>query len=143
MTSDKGVYFLPAMGDTWIDISNDLLVGNIDQLQLGANNVWVRARNGGVWKQPRYGDVGLTEQAAPGASPHTLWPNPASDVLQVSAPEVRTGELEVIDATGRRVLRAPLRGGTVSLDVSGLAPGSYQCVLRSETGSRSSWFMRP
>jgi hypothetical protein len=53
-----------------------------------------------------------------------IWPSPAGSVLfmEVASP----GEVEVLDAAGRVVLRARIgAGGAQPLDISGLAPGPY------------------
>lgn len=53
-----------------------------------------------------------------------VWPSPAGSVLfmEVASP----GEVEVLDAAGRVVLRARIgAGGAQPLDISGLAPGPY------------------
>lgn len=67
-----------------------------------------------------------------------VFPQPATDELTIVLSGVRPNDLRLtlIDATGRTVLeRAALAGMTaVTLDVSGLAPGPYVLVSRTENG---------
>lgn len=82
--------------------------------------------------------VGIDE--IPGLSNYLLYPNPASaDItLRVDATEHRMVDVDVLDASGRTVVRSGSWSvdGTAhrAWDVSGLAPGRY--VLRLMSGDR-------
>jgi hypothetical protein len=61
-----------------------------------------------------------------------LFPNPADGVVWLRVPAGNAGEVNVLDAQGRRVIssqRIPA-AGDVALDVSGLAPGRYQVLVQ-------------
>lgn len=79
-------------------------------------------------------NVGLEEREGLGTL--ELYPNPASDVLNVVLPTGwRTGVLELFAADGRLVLNEQLRGTSVSLsEVSG---GEYWVRLTGESGVRT------
>jgi CubicO group peptidase (beta-lactamase class C family) len=60
----------------------------------------------------------------------TLSPNPATHHLRITLPTGATlGELHIVDATGRVVRTEKLLSTAHTLDLGGLAPGYYHCVL--------------
>lgn len=62
-----------------------------------------------------------------------VYPNPASDALQLSSTaELANAQLEVLDLQGRRVHSERVSGTLVSIDVSGWSAGRYTLVLRRE-----------
>ncbi len=67
------------------------------------------------------GSVGMDEPAR--SQGPILFPSPASDVLSISP--AGSGELLLMDATGRVVLRSRTSAQVSSFDVSHLAPGLY------------------
>ena len=60
----------------------------------------------------------------------SLWPNSATDLLQLQAPEPIEA-VWVFDATGRQVLRESVSGERVSVPVGDLAAGLYFVVVRA------------
>jgi len=74
-----------------------------------------------------------------GAAPSgvELWPNPVEDLLRVQA-EVQ-GAVEVLDVTGRVMLRERMKGTPCMLDVRALAPGRYTLRI---AGSHARPFIR-
>lgn len=67
------------------------------------------------------------------AGPEDTWvirPNPASDYIEVNRPRA-PGEatVELIDVTGRTVLRVPVRRAVERIDVAALVPGPYNLVV--------------
>ncbi len=70
-----------------------------------------------------------------GTKPLRISPNPGKDVADVLvAAHLADGTLEVIDATGRTVLRRTLMKEQLRLDVTALAPGSYTFRLVAPDG---------
>lgn len=65
----------------------------------------------------------------------TVFPNPATDVLNISAPQ--GGVYRLMDLTGRVLRETSFQGGTASVDVSMLPAGVYVVgvVLENETAS--------
>lgn len=61
-----------------------------------------------------------------------LFPNPADGVVWLRVPAGNAGEVNVLDAQGRRVISSQriTAAGDVALDVSGLAPGRYQVLVQ-------------
>ena len=54
-----------------------------------------------------------------------LWPNPVEDVLILERVHTGNGLLEVMDLTGRVVIRTTFPGNRRTLDVHSLSAGSY------------------
>jgi len=69
----------------------------------------------------------LSEPAAPGLK---LWPNPATDMLQINAPAL-IESVWVYDALGREVLRPGVSGEQASVSVEHLPAGLYFVSLRA------------
>jgi hypothetical protein len=67
-----------------------------------------------------------------------LQPNPANDFLHLSITDPNA-EVSVIDALGKEVMRS--RYFTGGMDISDLAPGNYQLVVRSEASVRTGSFV--
>ncbi|MEO8591466.1 MAG: hypothetical protein ABI432_18945 [Flavobacteriales bacterium] len=66
------------------------------------------------------------------AAPFSVYPDPASDVLNVVPADAGPWDHALLDATGRVVLAQQHATGRLQLDVSAIAPGRY--VLRSTSG---------
>lgn len=69
-----------------------------------------------------------------------VFPNPAQDRIGWDAMVPVTGTAKVLDAIGRTVLRADARNG--SMDISGLAPGSYLLELHTGAGRLRTRFLK-
>jgi len=78
-------------------------------------------------------DQQFTAVAAPNAEVRPaliLYPNPCTDRISVRSPALRGSVLEVLDATGRVVLNIRIASGAeTTMDVSGIAPGTYRALL--------------
>ncbi|NQV73316.1 T9SS type A sorting domain-containing protein [bacterium] len=61
-----------------------------------------------------------------------VWPNPATDLLQISFESFLGGNLILFDVWGREVLRQRIEPGTnsVTVSVSNLSPGPYVAAVR-------------
>jgi len=65
----------------------------------------------------------------------TLYPNPASDVVNVSMDNLAYGQVELLDAFGRSVMKKSLTSvGQFQLDLSGFAVGTYILNVRTDEG---------
>ncbi len=64
-----------------------------------------------------------------------LYPNPGSDLLNVSLPDEFTGTVEIYDLNGRMQLRLPFQGANEQLNLQALVSGSYVLVLKNKNGS--------
>lgn len=67
--------------------------------------------------------------------PFELHPNPVHDELRIVAPAgITDAEMHIVDELGRTIITHQLHAPTATIDLQGLAPGSYLCVLSSTTG---------
>ena len=65
--------------------------------------------------------------------PYAYWPNPAKDELHLQySPDVKPAQAELFDLQGRLVLRQ--RNGLETLNLQGLAPGTYTLRVTLEDG---------
>lgn len=67
--------------------------------------------------------------------PLEMFPNPASDVLNIAFPESK-GQLEMIDLRGATVLQQTITSSNANIDVSGIPAGQYLVKITSESGVR-------
>ena len=74
--------------------------------------------------------IGIYENA--GLRMLSIYPNPVRDQLSFDATDTRAHHLNVMDATGRRVMEHPL---TRTVDVEQLVPGTYFLILIDKDGS--------
>ncbi len=72
------------------------------------------------------------------AEPLVLMPNPATDQVLLTGLDGRATDLNVFDLSGRRVLGQRLQAGAkrATVDVQGLAPGTYQVLIATPQGAR-------
>ncbi len=67
-----------------------------------------------------------------------LFPNPADEITQLQLPPGWHGTVDVIDATGRRVIQKRVQGpDLVSLPLRGLSPGLHLVRFQGRSGSWS------
>lgn len=70
----------------------------------------------------------------------SVFPNPASDRLNIRADDPITGPIVLRDASGRKVLSVPPTDGAI--DVSGLAPGMYVVEMRIDGRTAIARFLK-
>ncbi len=66
-----------------------------------------------------------------------VWPNPGGDVLHVNRSGNTIRDLELLDATGRVVLKRTSVINNNPIDVSALSPGTYTVLARTAQGERA------
>jgi hypothetical protein len=88
----------------------------------------------------RQGSVGINDLRQLG-SVTALWPNPASNTLRVHSMLHGPCTITVYDTRGVMVLTIGSDGGTASIDVRGLPPGSYQLRVANDQGSAMGRFI--
>jgi hypothetical protein len=79
-----------------------------------------------------YGIIGVGIQENSEMS-MTMYPNPATDVVNISCTE--SGQLSVLDVSGRIVIQKTLDKGTAAVDLSSRTPGVYLIRFTGETGN--------
>jgi len=130
-------------GERWCSFGNALFDRAIHAVAVWRDTVYV----GGSFleidgQEARYfakyvGDHSTDTCSAPiSAAPEpttagfSLWPNPATDLLQVRSPDP-IESVWVFDALGREVYRESVFGERVSVPVGDLAAGLYFVVVRA------------
>lgn len=136
-----GIFFSENNGSGWEDWNENLLNIRILDIEAHQGFLWAASQGGGIWKRP-FQQLGLSPEpsdrlVAAHEMPANLQlsPNPATHTVQVST-DGQTGEIEVMDALGRVLLRQTMGETDVSLDVSELPQGLYRVVFRSKAGLR-------
>lgn len=82
-------------------------------------------------------DVGV-DSVFPKRDMLKVWPNPSNHVLNVRSPDPQASGLLVIrDPLGREVMRTPMAGQNMTLDVHGLAQGTYTLEWLDASSARS------
>jgi hypothetical protein len=65
----------------------------------------------------------------------SVFPNPSNGIFNVSLPESKAYELEVMDLTGRTLKKQTVKGGTSQLDMQGASQGIYLLKVKSDKGT--------
>jgi hypothetical protein len=119
------------------------LVFRFAPLSEGTKSVWAT-----VYTSIGTGRIRLTGEANPAGvgdladetAELRLYPNPARDILSISADPARVGlraAVRVTDAHGAEVLRSAIEGpnaGSLELDVRALSSGTYFLELQTGAG---------
>ena len=96
--------------------------------------------NSGACSSAQTWDVGVGVEEAGLPNAFLIVPNPASDLLSIvfDAAIPSGASIELVDASGRRVLTRRVNQGVerVDLDLSGVASGAYHVGVRTEQGTR-------
>ncbi len=66
----------------------------------------------------------------------SLYPNPVTDIVNISSSKKEIQEVQIYDVTGKQVKAFMQSGKTVSVDVSALPSGMYIAKIRTDEG----WF---
>ena len=82
----------------------------------------------------RDNSLALATHTTGSLAPLSLFPSPCHDVLNLAALPAHTARGEVVDATGRVVLRQELRATQPQIDTRVLAPGLYYLRLLGPAG---------
>ncbi len=122
--------------------SNGATINSIDSLLQGTYTITVTDGNGCVMVDSvTVGfDVGISEQLSMNSKQLTIFPNPAESQLAVYSEQLAGSTIEIIDLTGREMLRLPrtdysTRNNRVVVDVSSLPSGIYFLKVTDAQGS--------
>ena len=64
--------------------------------------------------------------------PIKVYPNPATDLLQIDAGNAENLRYELSDATGKRIQSGKLKNGKAIVNMANAAPGNYQLIILHE-----------
>ena len=65
----------------------------------------------------------------------SVFPNPSNGQFNVSLPEGKAYELEVVDLTGRTVKKQSVKGGNSQLDMQGASQGIYLLKVKTNNAT--------
>jgi hypothetical protein len=133
----------------WAVLRNDTLYAVWTDLRDGFSSVYGTCRplpSVSVWEEnEEIGDVECEAQTSStvGAVISTIWPQPARGMInvRVSLPHGTHITLDLCDMLGRTVVRGgdawvPVGKSEMSINVAGLAPGTYFVIVRGSDGIR-------
>lgn len=66
-----------------------------------------------------------------------IWPNPATNQLNISLPENELTEIQIIDIAGKELLKNSMVKGNVTIDINHFKDGFYYVVARNTRIYRS------
>ncbi|MDD3861151.1 MAG: T9SS type A sorting domain-containing protein [Bacteroidales bacterium] len=75
-----------------------------------------------------------SENVSSEATGFKIYPNPASDILNIEVPEQNFSNAEIFDLSGQSVLSVSLNQGNNKVDTRNLLPGSYLVKLSGKNG---------
>ena len=132
ISTDSGVWYLPS-GSTKVYPANDGLgLLNITSLASDANGV-IYAGTAGVGVVRGVGVPGTLDVAsAPVRPTSSVYPNPATNFVEIAVPHSDNWKATLIDAVGREYrLPSTFSGTTAQIDLSSFANGGYQIAMTS------------
>jgi Secretion system C-terminal sorting domain/Bacterial Ig domain len=90
------------------------------------NSYWVIVSKGGCEQKIYYNRPSLQTKNITAAAGMRLYPNPATDVLNISIANASTAvAMSITDVTGRELNTTTANNGSAQMDISGLVPGCY------------------
>ncbi len=140
---DSNIFLSTDSGATWGNVSDGLYsIAQTEALAVSGTNLFVLAVGGdnlgdeiySVWRRPLsdFNQSGVAEGgAAPAGSGLRVFPNPATDELQIMGGEA--GTVHLFDLMGRERMNAMDDGANTTLDVSRLEAGMYFLRLGIES----------
>ena len=117
-------------------------------LTAGVNSLGLTTYTGGIainWLEIRSIPVPAAKSAVSGSTVSTsswFYPNPATSTLNVKHPFEETTAVQILDATGKQVLKTSLEKGRKDIDVRALSPGLYIIKLSNKTLYKSEKFYK-
>jgi Secretion system C-terminal sorting domain/Glycosyl hydrolase family 20, domain 2 len=85
----------------------------------------------GVWFVP------LSVEFNPSGSDVTLYPNPASNIINVRGMSDEPTTIMIEDMLGREVISSEATSGSSVLDIQNIPSGIYECVITNGSGART------
>lgn len=144
-----GIFFSSDFGSSWRRIDEGLpkFLG-AQLLAVGKSDLFAGVGSSGVWRRPLAEMISVSSVEEPTAVPMTfsmrVSPNPFVDRVSIEYDaSVREGvDVKVFNSLGvetARLFSGTLEAGTHSFtwDASGVAPGLYECIVRTRDGVRS------
>ncbi|MCF8465376.1 MAG: T9SS type A sorting domain-containing protein [Flavobacteriales bacterium] len=61
----------------------------------------------------------------------SVYPNPATDILNVKSVTRKAANIEILDVTGKQVKHATVGAGSATVDLSGFVPGMYLYQIKT------------
>lgn len=135
-TDGQGVYWSTNQGGAWAPL-NWGLPGGARVISLIANSTELYAGllGEGVWKTS-LANVGISE-TTPNVTLFSLSPNPTTGLVTLDLTGMRDAQMvSVLDATGRVLLRKPVKGSEFTLDMRSEENGMYFVEVLSADGGR-------
>lgn len=131
---NDGVFYTKNYGLDWYDMSFGLPVANVVCFGRDDSCVYAGVAGHGVWKRPLSDfAIDFTENSVTElSSNHTIFPNPATNLLYINCEENAT--VEIINMQGQIVATKMLSGKNESVDVSGFPKGVYVVKVKTELG---------
>ncbi len=133
-SGDSGIFLSADNGMNWTDISRGLSNRSVGSVAV-ADGFLFAATDSGIWRRPLsdFNQSGVETNATSNSSTAIqVFPNPASDVLQVMG-ENQWGTVRLFDLIGRERTSATMDGTGATLDVSVLEAGMYFLRLGNQS----------
>ncbi|MCF8365590.1 MAG: T9SS type A sorting domain-containing protein [Bacteroidales bacterium] len=124
LSAKFGFHFIPKQGNCEMQLQYNMS-GLADGVYFWSVQAIDQSGAASVFASEQYFDIGnVTKIEVPDVNLR-VYPNPASDLLNVSVPEGNSVRVEILTATGKPVIQKQLPGNSSQLDISGLEQGSY------------------
>ena len=122
------------IGYTWITNENgwDLPLVNVS---IGEDNLGFPAATAATWLTAPNPTRMTSSTFDIGIEQVSLFPNPASEVLNVRLEDHFDGTIEILDFNGKITQRTPINDLNATIDLQGNVAGNHLLVLKNEAGN--------
>lgn len=143
MGSITDVYLLEKNSTTWKNITGNLPASSPRKIINDDNYIYLLCDRGSVWLYPRAGHV--LGQANLSKSSISLYPNPATDILNIAlkANEMSTDiTVDIFSISGTYVKSATVSASCNQIAITDLKPGLYFIKGKGNSGTFNSKFIK-
>lgn len=130
--TDLGVYVTDTLLSSWIPFKNGLPNTIVNELEISHNELIAATYGRGLWKSDLLTEYPQTINATSATLPCKIYPNPSSDIVNISVPVAGSGtcSYQLTSPDGKTIVNGSFTGTLFPLDISSLSPGLY--VLKVE-----------
>lgn len=133
ITTPDGVFYTDDYGQNWKSLNVGLGNKFVTSIKIFKDTLYAGTNGNGIWMYDIKDIVSSNLEFNLSHEQTTIYPNPASDFLNVQTESNLSFELKIVDLMGKQVLSMHQfsRG---RIDISGLQNGTYIIILNSNKG---------
>lgn len=133
VTSEEGIFYSNNFGKNWNSLNDGIPNMNAGPITIYNDSLYVGIAGYGIWKRDIKGILLSIDENQTNDNQFQLYPNPASELVNIIAPNEEKVTICIVDLMGRTVYSNSFYSKT-TIDITNLALGSY--IIQLETNSK-------